>query len=1149
MNRPSGRNDEVSGEFLTLRGERYYAIRNVDKMAPFFVSLVSDSDHWLFISSTGGLTAGRVSPETALFPYLTVDKVHESWPHTGSKTLIRAVVNGERRTWEPFNRAHEGRYSIRRNLYKNVLGNELCLEEQNHDLELTFRYWWLTSDAYGFVRRCELENLGHRDCSVALIDGLQNILPAGTPRFAQTNTSNLVDAYKWNELIEDSGLGLFTLYAGITDRAEPCESLRATTVFCLGLEGHRVLLSTRQLERFERGEIPTQEDHIRGIRGAYLAHASFSLAPQASQRWQVVADIEQSQAQVVSLLHQLRDPAAVADAIAQSVERGSDTLARIMAGGDAFQTTAEENVSTHHYANVLFNILRGGTFDNQYQVSSRDFRSTIELFNRDAFERHQATLDALPDELSCSDLLATIKDLGDAQLERLCREYLPITFGRRHGDPSRPWNQFAIRLRDARGDKILSYEGNWRDIFQNWEALSFSFPEFVESVIAKFLNASTVDGYNPYRITKEGIDWEIEDPDDPWSYIGYWGDHQIIYLLKLLELSKRFHPQRLLALLRRPVFGYANVPYRINPFDDLLEDAKSTVVYDLSAAQRIEQRVAEKGADGKLVVDGTGKVYQVNLVEKLLVPLLSKLGNFVLDGGIWLNTQRPEWNDANNALVGHGLSMVTVYYIRRYVAFLQGLLSQESGSVSMSREVSKWLGETASALRELRPKLDERPASAETRYALLLRLGEAASQYRRTVYQQEGFSGPVQQPLTDINALLDDAHAVIDHSIRHNEREDGLYHAYNLLELKRDAINVERLYPMLEGQVAALSSGAMGPARAVELLEALFESEMYRADVGTFMLYPDRELPRFLDKNRIPADALQSVPLLQQMLEEADDSIVLRDQDGTYRFNADLSNSSDLAARLDELALVYGDEARRARQPVLRIYEKVFHHRAFTGRSGTMFGFEGLGCVYWHMVSKLLLAVQESFFAASKEGADEETRDRLGRLYYRVRDGLGFNKTPREFGAFPTDPYSNTPKHAGAQQPGMTGQVKEEILSRFGELGVRVDEGSVKLEVALLRTREFVARPQTFRFLNVDGQWQELAVPESGLAFTWCQVPFVYRLEESAEPAVTVILDDGSRRTLTGLTLTTELSAELFSRSGRIRQVELVVRRSQLFSD
>ncbi|CAN0044150.1 unnamed protein product, partial [Discosporangium mesarthrocarpum] len=42
--------------------------------------------------------------------------------------------------------------------------------------------------------------------------------------------------------------------------------------------------------------------------------------------------------------------------------------------------------------------------------------------------------------------------------------------------------------------------------------------------------------------------------------------------------------------------------------------------------------------------------------------------------------------------------------------------------------------------------------------------------------------------------------------------------------------------------------------------------------------------------------------------------------------------------------------------------------------------------------------------------------------------------------AFPTDPYSHTNRH-GAQQPGMTGQVKEEIVTRFGELGVRIEGG------------------------------------------------------------------------------------------------------------
>ena len=430
-------------------------------------------------------------------------------------------------------------------------------------------------------------------------------------------------------------------------------------------------------------------------------------------------------------------------------------------------------------------------------------------------------------------------------------------------------------------------------------------------MIAKFLNATTAEGYNPYRISKEGIDWEVEDPDDPWSHIGYWGDHQIIYLLKLLELSKRFHPQRLVALLSQPIFSYANVPYRIKSFESLLEDAKSTVVYDGEAAERIEQRVADKGADGKLMLDANGGVYQVNMFEKLLVTLLSKLGNFVVDGGIWLNTQRPEWNDANNALVGHGLSMVTLYYMRRYVDFLQRVLAQESGSLSMSREVSEWLSETAAALSDVRPQLKGRAVTAETRYRLLARLGEAASRYRQTIYRSKTFSGTVQQPVAQVSDMLDDALAAIDHSIEHNQRDDGMYHAYNLLHLSSEAIEVERLYAMLEGQVAALSSGAIAPAQAAEVLETLFESDLYRADVRTFMLYPDRPLPGFLEKNRIPTQQFESVPLLGQMVERGDDSIVLRDEDGCYRFNSDLRNRGDLIARLNDLAPVYGDELNR----------------------------------------------------------------------------------------------------------------------------------------------------------------------------------------------------------------------------------------------
>ncbi|MGB5592294.1 MAG: hypothetical protein WBN31_15210, partial [Gammaproteobacteria bacterium] len=527
---------EVSGAFVTLAGERYYAIGNVDQMAPFFINLVSDNDHWMFVASNGGLTAGRVSPDTALFPYVTVDKLYDSTLHTGSRTLLRAEFEGKLRLWEPFNAEHNGRYKITRNLYKNLLGNKLQFEEINHDLKLAFRYRWVTSDAYGFVREVELENLSTQARAVEVLDGLQNLLPAGTPRFTQTNSSYLVDAYKWSELDATTGAALFTLFSGISDRAEPCESLKATTVFCLGLDQRQVLLSSEQLADFRSGKNLTQETHKRGVRGAYLVNASLELPPESSHHWRLVANLEQSQSEALDLIRQLRDPQTVAAAITASVAKGSDTLARIMAAGDGFQKTSEEDVSAHHYANVLFNVLRGGIVDNQYLIVSRDFSDHVRLFNRNVYKRHQAMLDALPERLDYGQLLADIRQQDDPQLIRLAHEYLPITFGRRHGDPSRPWNQFAIRLTDDQGHRLLTYQGNWRDIFQNWEALLLSYPEFIENVIAKFVNASTADGYNPYRITNEGIDWEVEEPDDPWSYIGYWGDHQIIYLQKLLEL-------------------------------------------------------------------------------------------------------------------------------------------------------------------------------------------------------------------------------------------------------------------------------------------------------------------------------------------------------------------------------------------------------------------------------------------------------------------------------------------------------------------------------------------------------------------------------------------------------------------------------------
>ena len=142
--------------------------------------------------------------------------------------------------------------------------------------------------------------------------------------------------------------------------------------------------------------------------------------------------------------------------------------------------------------------------------------------------------------------------------------------------------------------------------------------------------------------------------------------------------------------------------------------------------------------------------------------------------------------------------------------------------------------------------------------------------------------------------LLEDARPVIDRSIMNNLRDDHLYHAYNLLDQDGASAGISHLYPMLEGQVAVLSAGLLAPAEVISVLEALFASDMYREDQRSFMLYPDRQLPGFLNKNRVSAELIESVPLLLKMIREGDQGIVLLDVDGNYRFNADITNVVDL---------------------------------------------------------------------------------------------------------------------------------------------------------------------------------------------------------------------------------------------------------------
>ncbi len=1105
-------------------------IEGYDALRPFLMSIVSDVDLWMFLSSTGGLTAGRRSAENALFPYVTDDRIYDAFRHTGPLTILQVPE-----LWEPFSDRFEGLYRLRRTLSKHMLGHKVRFEEVNVDLGLQFSYTWQPSDEFGWVRTAELTNVGGQSKSVRVLDGLRNILPFGASLLLQNERSTLLDAYKRNEFF--AGVGLYSVSSRVVDRPEPAESLQCTTVWHTESQTRiysenygqgAVLLSERQVGSFRRGKEVVSEHDVRAERGAFLVIRTLDLAPGEAVTWIMAANLEQDYAAVVRLAAlKTYAPQECFDQVRRSLKKGTKNLGRIIGLADGFQRSQHFAGDLRHTANTLFNVMRGGTCADQYHVQRSDVAAFVQARNT-----HVATAleNALPARMTLQQLLEVSQTLSP-QCKRICRQYLPLKFSRRHGDPSRPWNRFSIKVRNADGSERLDYEGNWRDIFQNWEALAHSYPALLPGMIATFVDASTADGYNPYRISREGIDWEVPDPKDPWAHIGYWGDHQTVYLLRLLLLGKEHFPELLPSLLGDRSFAYANVPYRIKPYEAIVADPYDTIIFDEALADRIAERVRAIGSDGKLLWDGSGQVLLVTFLEKLLVSLLARLSNFVPGAGIWMNTQRPEWNDANNALVGRGISVVTLCYLRSFLAFCRDLFGSVDQGVptAVSEEVITWM-----------LRLREAIAYDLSGRTLMDAVGAAASDYRQGLYEH-GLSGTTRPiHLSDVAAFVRLVLPHVDAAIRANRRQDGLYHTYNLLPKHAgDVLNPERLPLTLEGQVAALSSGRVGVEEAVQMLRTLRKSVLWREDQESYLLYPDRDLPPFTEKCAVAAAQVERSALLKRLVDAGDFSIVGRAIDGRYYFHGGLVNRNSVAEALDRIAqrVEYRDAASQDRNVIQDIFEQSFHHRAFTGRSGTFFKYEGLGSIYWHIVSKLLLAVQEVYFRGVDEVGESAMLEELARLYYGLRAGLGDHKSPEEYGAFPTDPYSHTPAHMGAQQPGMTGQVKEDIIGRWNELGVRVRSGRLSFTGALLRRREFLREPARFTYYNTDSKRCEIRLPAGAIGFTYAQVPVIYRLDE--RPRLRVCYRSGSKRDCSELSLSAKDSRAVFHRTGEVAQIHV----------
>lgn len=1116
------------GKFVSFLDEEYYKMENYDQMTDFFMTITSASDVWNTLWSKGGISAGRIDCNHALFPYYTADKIADAKTYTGSYTAILVEHQGETFVWEPFTKSAEENYEIRRNLYKNTTGSKVYFEEINKDLGIAFTYGWTSSKKFGLVKHSFislLDEVNAITCKIKILDGCRNILPACVDANFQNTRSVLLDAYKKTDYDSISGLTLFCVSSVVTDKAEPSEGLYANT--CWFTTEGKILIDPCQAEKFILGEETKEQANLCGHRASCFIEKTIDLTPGVKTEWYQVFDTWLDTAKVLKLKDAVVNKQKITKELLDDIQANQKALEELINQADGIQNTADKATCVHHKANVMFNIMRGGIFADNGIVNTKDFKVFIETRNKAFLPVVEKLLQGKGETLTPQELMQIVFASGNKdslQLERLCLEYVPLVFSRRHGDPSRPWNFFSIKLQDQNGNRSYNYEGNWRDIFQNWEALCLSYPGYTKNIIAKFLNAMTIDGFNPYRISRDGVDWEIPDPTDPWSNIGYWNDHQVIYLQKLLELQYQISPESIYEYLNKKLFSTSNIPYRLKNYKEICENPRDTVVFEADLSKKLLELSKQLGTDAKLVKVGqaysnpAAPVEQVSMLTKLLQIVLTKLANFVPAGGIWMNTQRPEWNDANNALAGYGLSMVTLNYLYRMMKFIIQIV-QNSGTkdFSVPSETVEFLQKMAELYKifDPQPMMDwESLTAAQMRKTFVDAQGLLFEEERKQLYEKGHSKTEKTVTVEELCTYFSYFFKHIELTFEKNKRSDGLFHTYNTLLLSSDGMKIAGLTLMLEGQVAALSSGYLDPASAAALCEQMKKSALYVADRNTYILYPDKVLPDFWEKNCFDGGVFAGCTAAQKMLQLHDSRIFMQGEDGVCHFNPDFKNVDFMRqafANIDAENPGFLSNADKA--TFEQVYESVFNHISFTGRSGTFYAYEGLGSVYWHMVAKYLVAVQE-YVLRAQASSDAETTKKLVSAYYDIRSGIGFNKTPEVYGAFPTDPYSHTPKGQGAKQPGMTGQVKEEIITRWGELGVFIENGQLVFAPSFLQEKEYL---------------------QGSLSFTRFGYKIFYTKGDKA--TVSVCYADGTTKVFEGNAIPNDVSQKLFERSPVVRSI------------
>ncbi len=744
---------------------------------------------WVFYVNRGQCVTsfGIEAKDKAIMEFQPANKAYRLTTLQGFRTFIKATVDGQTTYWEPFQNYLRGTgFNKIQNL--SISAHDLTLTEVNSDLglEVTVNYFTMPEEPYSaLVRRVTVKNIGDKECSVEMIDGLPVIVPFGLSDWLNKNMSRTVEAWMKVRNLENKA-PYYQLNVEVADTPQvkhikegnfyfsfdPCrdgEKLLEPIVEAEGVFADAYDFTAPVHFLDEDFRLPVQQQTSNRTPSA-MSHTRFSLQTETERQIISVLGYARSAEQVNNIVKQ-----AVKDGfIDQKAVRNEAIINEIKNYAFTRSSSDEFNLYTVH--TFLDNILRGG----------------------------------LPVSLKTSDGAVAFN-----------------VYSRKHGDLERDYNHFVV------APTFYSQgNGNYRDVNQNRRNDVWFNTDVQDSHLISFLNLSQADGYNPLVV--KGTSFSVIDvkkidqicdeclesgkdafkeflsknfiPGDFLHFIeddaiklkvpvkeflakvlgdchkqeladhgeGFWTDHWT-YNLDLIESYLALYPEKLrYLLLETKAFCFHHNTHYVLPRDSrYILTNRGVRQYD-SVAEVTDQEAVSIVASGYQLrtKNGEGAIYQTNLACKLLCLIANKIASLDPSGtGVEMEADKPNWYDSLNGLPGLlGSSVSETFEVKRNSIFLLEALKQLSLDETTTIPVFEELSNFVTGLNNILA-LDEEPN------AYWIKSNDLKEHYRQCV--RLGIDGKEREfPVLEVKSFLKGVITKTNKAIDSAKNENGFLATY-----------------------------------------------------------------------------------------------------------------------------------------------------------------------------------------------------------------------------------------------------------------------------------------------------------------------------------------------------------------------------------